>query len=185
MSPYADNFWPEEIKPTIQSPFAILKRRANELTQKTRGVLIGRVSTSSNDTFKNIYHQLEVEVPALKNFRQSLLTVRHGTEAFYPCFVDSTVLVKSVELRIKGVHPEPQNHTPVKLPNEASSDVELEALLKKVVNADQVKSTLVSLIVQANEAVTQSEDEARSHRAEAPEEEEIDTEEPEETEQDS
>ncbi len=59
-------FWPTEIKPDIQPPLAILKPRAAELTQLTKGILVGEISTTTDREQTWLFHNLDAVVPALK-----------------------------------------------------------------------------------------------------------------------
>ncbi len=146
-------FWPSDIKPDIQTPLAILKPRAAELTQLTKGILVGQVSTTTDTEKTWLFHSLDAVAPALNNLRQRLLTVKHRIQMIYPAFVDAEVFEAIPQHKIRqlagALAPFGQ---PPKRRNEASTDEELIELLKQALNSSQMKSTLVSLIALANEA---------------------------------
>jgi hypothetical protein len=140
-------FWPEEIKPKIQTPLAILRARANELTDITKGILIGKVS-STIDT-DQIYHSLDAVVPALNGFRQRILTISHQVKAVYPAYLDAKVEWSAETLGFPELLQEMREEEGAG--KVASTDDELIELLKRMLHSRQVKSTLVSLIAIANE----------------------------------
>jgi len=160
-------FWPSDIKPDVQTPLAILKPRADELTQLTRGVLVGQVSTVTDKDKTWVFHNLDAVAPALNNLRQRLVTVKHPIRTPYPAFVDAQLVEESSLERVRQVIargvPYLGPGAPSKERNEASSDEELIELLKEALNSPKMKSTLVSLIALANEA-------AREGNGEKPEE---------------
>ena len=148
-------FFSTDIKPDVQAPLTILKTCGAELTQLTRGILIGQVSTFPNTDQKWVFHSLDAVVPALKNLRQRLVTVKHEIKMIYPAFVDAEafeVPVLNQMVAEMGTLPRTFGGPPPKKRNEASTDEELIELLKQALNTPQMKSTLVSLIAMANQA---------------------------------
>ena len=163
-------FWPTEIKPDIQPPLAILKPRAAELTQLTKGILVGQISTLTDKDQTWLFHNLDAVVPALNNLRQRLVTVKHQIKMIYPAFVDAEGLEKSRRDIIREAGSLPRHFgPPPKEHNEASTDEELIELLKQALNSAQMKSTLVSLIALANQA----NEDAKEEHPEGPPEEQI------------
>jgi len=145
-------FWPTDIKPDIQPPLAILKPRAAELTQLTKGILVGQISTLTDKDQTWLFHNLDAVVPALKNFRQRLVTVKHQIKMIYPAFVDAEIFEKPLSREFLHLRVPDPFGPPPKQRNEASTDEELIELLKIALNSAQMKSTLVSLIALANQA---------------------------------
>lgn len=147
-------FFSTDIKPDVQAPLTILKACGAELTQLTRGVLIGQISTHPNLDQKWVFHSLDAVVPALKNLRQRLVTVKHEIKMLYPAFVDAEAFERSALNQVAEVGERPRafGEPPPKKRNEASTDEELIDLLKQALNTPQMKSTLVSLIAMANQA---------------------------------
>ena len=81
------DLWPDLNSVGILTPAAMLKTQAGMLSKKTNGRLQGLVETYS--LRGEIYHQLFVVVPALENYRYSLLTVHHSP-TLYPVTVDES-----------------------------------------------------------------------------------------------
>jgi len=154
MAVSSSGFWPEDIKPRVQTPLAILRARANELTEITKGVLIGKVSSTSDTMQAQAYHSLDAVVPALRNLRQRLLTVRHGVKAVYPAYLDAKLPERTPFTQIAESLARFGSQGTAE--STALSDEELLALLKEALRSPQVKSTLVSLIAMANEVTEES-----------------------------
>jgi hypothetical protein len=153
MTVISSGFWPEDIKPSIQVPLSVLQPRADELTSLTKGLLVGKVSSTSDKDGTWQFHSLDVVVPTLKNHRQRLLTVKHETMMVYPAYVDAAVFAPSLEEQLgAGINllsPRKKSR------NQASSDDELIQLLKQALHSDQIKAMLVSLIALANNAIAE------------------------------
>lgn len=81
------DLWPDLNPLVVLTPAAMLKVQAAALSRKTNGLLQGLVETRSYNG--EIYHQLFVVVPALENYRYTLLTVHHSPN-LYPVFVDES-----------------------------------------------------------------------------------------------
>jgi hypothetical protein len=82
-----EDLWPDLNPIAIVTPASILKTQAAALSQKTRGLLQGEVETWSAE--QTIYHQLTLVVPALENYRYSLLRIHHSP-TLYPVYVDQS-----------------------------------------------------------------------------------------------
>jgi hypothetical protein len=87
MTSVYDSFRPTDIGPNIRVPMAVLRPRAQELTEITSGILRGEIVSEREEDWSS--HRLDVIVPALRNLRQGLLTVRHMNDVPYPAFVQS------------------------------------------------------------------------------------------------
>jgi hypothetical protein len=158
MSTEESGSWPDDIKPKIQTPLAILQGRAVELTAKTKGILIGKVMTSHDADNARVYHSLDAEVPALRNFRQRLVTIRHDREVVYPAYVETSVQERIPDDQM-GLYAM-LGRMREKPKNLATTDDELISIMKKALHSDQVKSTLASLIALANQAMEENGSEA-------------------------
>jgi hypothetical protein len=89
-----EDFWPELAPALVVTPASILKTQATALSRKTIGLLQGEVRTWANEG--NIYHQFVVVVPALENYRYSILRIHHGAPV-YPVYVDEAPTVAAEE----------------------------------------------------------------------------------------
>src|SRR4051812_24478026 len=112
-------FWPDDIKAKVQTPLAILQARASELTDMTKGVLVGKVSSTTDSAGDQSYHSLDAVVPALKNLRQRLLTVRHKINMFYPAYISVNTLDEASGGELKEIERSPPDV--VRLENKAST----------------------------------------------------------------
>ena len=79
--------WPDDIKPRIQSPLAVLQLFAKQLTDQTKNILVGHASTSSErEGEAAVTENLDAVAPALNNLRYRMLSVRHKARAYAPLF---------------------------------------------------------------------------------------------------
>jgi hypothetical protein len=155
--PVSSGFWPDDIRPKIQTPLAILRARAIELNDLTKGTLIGSVSTTTDMVKKQTYHSLDVTVPVLRNLRQRLFTIRHGIDMVYPVYIDADLCGRFSEVELMQIGVRGSIFLVESNEYEASTDIQLIAFLKRALHSANVKSKLVSLIAIANQAEEQSE----------------------------
>ena len=81
-----EDLWPSDLGlGTVVTPVSILRTQAKLLGERTQGLLEGEVKTWTQGT--NVYHDLNVVVPALDNYKYRLLRVHHPM-TLYPVFVD-------------------------------------------------------------------------------------------------
>lgn len=121
-----EDLWPDLGASAIVTPAAILKTQATALSQKTKGLLQGEVTTWANSG--SIYHRFNLLVPALDNYRYGLLAVHHSP-VLYPIVVDD------------GPSGVPQ----LKLQDEG----ELRDWLRQAFSAPNTKRVLEALLAQA------------------------------------
>jgi hypothetical protein len=158
MSATSSEFWPEDIRPKIQTPLAILQARASELSYLTKGILIGKISSTTDVAMKQTYHSLDVLVPILNNFRQRLLTIRHDFKLVYPTYIESALFDDDADdaMDRRGIRESVSNSG--KSEYEASTDEIFLFVIKQALRSNQVKSKLFSLIAIANEAAEKGRD---------------------------
>jgi hypothetical protein len=156
--PVSSGFWPSDIRPKVQTPLAILRARAIELGEITNSVLIGSVSTHTNKEKKQTLHSLDVTVPALRNLRQRLFTVRHATEMVYPVYIHESLCAPEPHEDLLGDN-RGFRHRPESSEYEAFTDWGLIELLKRALSSDHVKSVLLSLIAMANQSLEEDDSE--------------------------
>jgi hypothetical protein len=81
-----EDLWPSELGlETVVTPVSILRTQAKLLGERTQGMIEGDVRTWTQGS--DVYHDLNVVVPALDNYRYRLLRVHHPV-MLYPVFVD-------------------------------------------------------------------------------------------------
>lgn len=78
------DLWPDFDPKAIRSPKSILTEQAGYLTEKTKNILLGEVS-SGNGSNNRIVHFLKIVAPSMNNYKFSLLHVYHDPVLFYPC----------------------------------------------------------------------------------------------------
>ena len=71
----------------VRSPKAILQEQGDYLTKATGGVLVGTIGTRVVGS--HFEYDLDVEVPALNNYRYTILTIEHDA-TLYPVTVRSS-----------------------------------------------------------------------------------------------
>ncbi len=82
------NFFDDVIEETsVKPPIAVLKELAQELAQKTQGLLVGKVEQSnrSNDFSLEFY----ITAPSLNNYSYEVFRVKHNLN-FYPLMLTKT-----------------------------------------------------------------------------------------------
>lgn len=126
------NLWPPEFKIDVQTPYAILQVQANLLGKVTRGILVGTVETEISE--ERVQHRLVVIAPAHNGYRHTLIAVWHDPDLPYPVYVEAGGLVDGF-----GQYPT------------ASSDDQLQSLVKKALQSDATKAVILSLIAKSNE----------------------------------
>ena len=95
-----EDLWPSDLGlGTVVTPVSILRTQAKLLGERTQGLLDGEVKTSVQGG--DVYHDLNVVVPALGNYRYRLLRVHHPM-TLYPVFVDEEPM-PSGPIRLKGL----------------------------------------------------------------------------------
>jgi hypothetical protein len=135
-----EDLWPDMNTAAIVTPASILKTQASALSQKSKGLLQGEVETWTNQ--QNIYHRFSLVVPALDNYRYSLLRVHH-LPTLYPVYVDESPLRV-----IEGESTDWDNtaRQTYVLQDEAS----FRGWLRKAFAATETKRILESLLAQAS-----------------------------------
>lgn len=87
---------------TVVTPVSVLRTQAKLLGERTRGLLEGEVKTFTQGGY--VYHDLNVVVPALDNYRYRLLRVHHPM-SLYPVFVDEEPMPFGSMRPIKPIQP--------------------------------------------------------------------------------
>lgn len=80
-----EDYWPDLDPAAVVTPASILKTQAAALSRKSRGLLQAEVETFANGD--DVFHRLDIVVPALENYRYSLLRIHHAA-MLYPVYVN-------------------------------------------------------------------------------------------------
>ena len=129
MTEKPNDFWPSDlIDESVIPPVTILKRAASELSDRTRGLLLGDVRFMGKGDDETLFYSLQIVCPALDNFSYGILSMSHGI-GLYPTSVTAAFLGDG----------------------EASNADELAALIRSVLQHDDVKRIVSSLIVQSKD----------------------------------
>lgn len=110
---------------SVKPPIAVLKELAQELANKTQGLLIGKVEQNfySNPVFDLEFY---IAAPSLNNYEYKVFEIKHDFN-FYPLEVIP----------------------PSKEPNKkAKNQDELEEILKSIISSPQVKRVINGLLAQ-------------------------------------
>ena len=83
------SLWPADLlEKHVRTPVHLLREQAEQLTQKTDGMLVGKVRTQAvPETRKNpayLLHSFEIAVPSLDNYRYQLFAVAQEPDKLYP-----------------------------------------------------------------------------------------------------
>ena len=136
------DLWPDLNSVGILTPAAILKTQAGMLSKKTNGRLQGLVETYS--LRGEIYHQLFVVVPALENYRYSLLTVHHSP-TLYPVTVDES----PVSTATSTTSTQAYALATLKLPTTLADEKSFQSWLGTALSDVNTKRILQNLLAQA------------------------------------
>lgn len=153
-----ESLWPDQIRPRVRSPNAILKAQALALAQQTAGVLLGEIILRQEEEGL-LGLEFNIVVPALGGYRHRVLTVKHAPDLPYPAIVDAEVFSTPLESRgalsrIAGVMEAGVVALAGAFPNNrAASDGELITLVARVLKSSQVLSAAQSLIARASDAL--------------------------------
>jgi hypothetical protein len=158
MSSLIEVSWPSDIRPTVQSPFAIIQPLGNGLTRQTKGRLVGEVRLTKSADGKTAFVTLDIVVPALNHYRRRILTASYDAEMIYPALIDADCFrpKTAVEAFANQISDISLVHRQ-KRPNEAFSENEFRQLLQQVLNSPEVISLASSLIARVNDAVGEAE----------------------------
>jgi hypothetical protein len=128
---HVKSLWPESaLSVNVRTPVAVLREQARALTDITKGILVGDVSSSESASKKTVLHNLDVIAPALGGFRRRLVTLSHHSDQVYPVSLSADMYIAESS------------------PDTAS----LENTLALLFGSKGVISMLTSLIAQSNEA---------------------------------
>jgi hypothetical protein len=89
-----EDLWPDLTPAAIITPASILKTQAAVLSQKSKGLLQGEVESWTHEN--DVHHQLVVVVPALDNYRYTLIKLHHSL-TIYPVFIDESPVPREQE----------------------------------------------------------------------------------------
>lgn len=144
MSDVVTSYWPDDIAAKVLSPLAVLKIQAGTLSGKTHGILDAEVVSAVSPARTS--HELQLVAPALGGERRTILTAGHATKEPYPVTVEADVFKPTPD---PDSEPDPyeRDWRPV-----ASTVQEFADLVKKVLQSNQVRSAIQSLIARSNEA---------------------------------
>lgn len=130
------NLWPKnDVSVNVLSPVAILRAQASSLTQMTKGLLQGEVTSIALESGRTQYH-LDIVAPALENYRHRLLSVTQPSKMNYPV----SFLGQEPILGYKGDD------------TLAYSEQQFINKLQDVLNSEAAVAVLQSLISRSNEA---------------------------------
>ena len=131
-----EDYWPDLDAAAVVTPASILKAQAAALSRKSKGLLQAEVETFGQGG--SVYHRLVIVVPALENYRYSLLSLHHPP-TLYPVYVDE-------EPKLPGGVA--YSLIPIEGRQLADQD-QFRAWLRSALARDETKHVLESLMAQA------------------------------------
>jgi hypothetical protein len=129
------NFFDDVIEETsVKPPIAVLKELAQELAQKTQGLLVGKVEQSnlSNEFSLEFY----ITAPSLNNYSYEVFRINHDLD-FYP-----------LELTITATRLPNRSYAVEKVKNQEK----FEEKLKIIFSSPEVKKVINGLLAQIKSA---------------------------------
>lgn len=148
------NLWPDEIKTSVLTPLAILRYQAAQIGNATKGLLEAEVSTANSENKQTVTHQLDLVAPVLRGYRHRVLTVRHNVEMVYPVTVQADAFLPErscVDLAAMVSVAAMVRQPRLEDEEEAATEEEFIALVRKALAARRTKSLIQSLIARSNE----------------------------------
>lgn len=139
MSHEEPSYWPSDFSVKVLSPLAILRIQANALSAQTQQLLEAEVVTTS--TPQQVSHQLQLVAPALDGERRTVITANHAANELYPVTVEAAMF-----------EPIPDHYDPERdWRPEAPTSQKFKELVKRVLQSDQVRATVESLLARSQE----------------------------------
>ena len=141
------DFWSfdrKSLEKEISTVNGILKEQANLLTNKTGGILIGRVSNRKlerKDGFYDIETLFEIKVPNLANYVCRLFYVYSNARKNFPVLINYERLEDRNLRKLEAFGQE----------NEAKNESEFEKLLKNILQSPEVNETVKVLYAKASQ----------------------------------
>ena len=132
------DLWSDDIDVSVLTPIAILRKQADLLRQKTKGILEVDVTMLTSDKNKVLIH-FDIVAPALASYRHRLLEVTHKREFAYPAFV-AAVCFEHLGFQTR----------------QADTEEEFMVIVSDVFRSGETRSVLQSLIARSNEETQSS-----------------------------
>lgn len=152
------DLWSDDIRVDVLTPVVILRSQAQLLGQKTQGILNAEITTTSQEKWRQ--HQLDIIAPLLNGYRATLLTAKHERLMVYPVLVRAKCFIPREEVQalfpqsitmstiMKGL----MTNEPPPDQREASTQDAFIELVRQVLQSDDVRAMIQSLIARSNEA---------------------------------
>ena len=132
------DLWPPEVAQVkVLTPLLILRHQAGLLRQRSANLLEADVVTRfDQERHVDVFHSLDVIVPALDRLQVSLACVRHNKIRVYPAYLDREECTNRSEQ------------------NRCSTQAEFVRKLGELLGSEDTRSVIESLLAQANEAIS-------------------------------
>lgn len=148
ISTATNSLWPAEIKPGIQSPWALLNAQKEALAKQTDGILVGFLGREELPG-KRVRLWLDIVAPDLNDYHHRILDAEYSDiqpEKLYPVKVDGAALRQKQQNRQRF----------------ANSEAELNEIIAEVLKSEMVIAAAQSLIAKATDVRKKKEHAARS-----------------------
>jgi hypothetical protein len=142
------SLWSAEIRPGIQSPWAVLNAQAEALEKQTNGILVGFLGREELGGQK-VRLWLDIVVPELNDYHHRVLVANYSEENLenlYPVELDAEVLRRNKQLSS---------------PYSANSEKELNEVVAQVLTSERVVAAAQSLIAKVTDARIKKEQAAK------------------------
>ena len=128
IEPETEDFWPDITASAIITPASILKAQAAVLTRKSKGLIQAEVVSDPPVPPMAISHRLVLFVPALQNYRYTLLRIQHAVTPVYPLVI---------------------TEGPINFPPQIKDEANFRSWLREALSSERTKNVLDSLLAQA------------------------------------
>lgn len=145
------SLWSTSIKTDVRSPLSILSEQAQLLTNQTKGLLVGDVSSKLDSSKKSVVHSLDIVVPLLDGYRHRILAATHADSMVYPVKVDAAIYEVDTSPVAQMLRDLQTTRDRKKPENVAESDGQFMSLVGSVLESAEVVAVAQSLIAKAND----------------------------------
>lgn len=142
------DLWGDDFgKVSVKAPVVILREQASLLGQRTKGVILGKVSASRTNSFEGLSYSFSLVVPALDNYTYGLFSISHSVTELYPVTFQIDGEIAS-EVNVVS----PTALTSTSMYNvKAENEEEFEGVLSQILKSQKTRKVLNSLLAQVSE----------------------------------
>lgn len=142
------DLWGDDfVNVSVKAPVVILREQASLLGQKTKGLILGKVSANRTDSSDRLSYSFSLVVPTLDNYNYGLFSINHPVTELYPVLFNFDTEIADAVPPSQKI---PNLHTPFWTAS-AASEIEFENILSQILKSEKTRKVLSSLLAQVSE----------------------------------